>query len=1040
MSATPASHPLCPTCGAKLAPTVPPERCPACLLRLALQPADDEPVGPADIDADALPQAPGVFGEYELIEMRGRGAMGAVFTARQPSLDRLVALKILALAGHGPSDAVRRFRAEAAAAAALRHPGIVTIHDVGVYRDRHFIAMDLIEGPTLAEQVASRPMLATEAARIMSLVADAVQCAHESGILHRDLKPSNILIDAAGQPRVADFGLAKRMATDADLTIPGQVMGSPNYMSPEQARGAALGPASDVHALGAVLYHCLTGRPPFVGQTVADTLHQVIHGEPVAPRLLVAGVPRDLETIALKCLEKDPSRRYPSARALVDELGRFLRHEPIQARPVGAPERAWRWCRRRPAVASLAGAASLLLLAVAIGSPIAALRIRAERERAEDNLYAADMHLAQQALARNSRGQVRDLLDRHRPAPGAVDRRGFEWRYLWTNSESDERELLRILGGWRHLVALPGTSQLAAGNAVWDIEEPAQPVFTFPADSVALALDPTTGRLVVGGWKGLTLWSPGSWLQRDLLAGEPVHVAAFSADGRWMATGGAMLRLWSRDNDTWQPVATRARVFKNWHNAQTLAFSPDGRTLVSGTGESWANHCLLEAWSLPALEAQPALANAPQDIVSLAFSPDGNRLLAGCWNGRIRVWDWSTRREIDNAMRHHGFVGDLRFSPADPDVFATAASDRTLRLWSLRTGTELVALQGPLDQLWAMTFAPDGRTLMTLEQGGRIARWDPDTRRHQQRLISGGPRTQLLGFSADGKTLATFDETGALRFWDMARRRELEARRRMFDLTGVFTRDFEITAPVISRDQSRLALPMLDGTMQLWELADGKAHTWKAHGQRVRNAVFSAAGDALATVADDGILKVWDAGSRALRFELGVPGVLPEHDFNVPLVWTSDGRMIAVASADHILIYDGATGRLLRTLNPEGLVYSMRFTADDRLLVSGQEDFDVNFWDPRDGTLVDSVASSHQEGIYEFCFSPDGRTLVSMVDQVKLWSLATRQEVSTLRGHERNIFTGLFSPDGNLLVTGDYGGAVWLWTARPFAETDADGR
>jgi WD40 repeat protein len=245
---------------------------------------------------------------------------------------------------------------------------------------------------------------------------------------------------------------------------------------------------------------------------------------------------------------------------------------------------------------------------------------------------------------------------------------------------------------------------------------------------------------------------------------------------------------------------------------------------------------------------------------------------------------------------------------------------------------------------------------------------------------------------------------------------------------------------VISRDLDRLALPTLDGSVQLWELATGKAQTWKAHGQRVRNVVFSAAGDALATVGDDGILKVWDAGSRALRFESGVPGALPGHDFNVPLVWTSDGQMLAVATADHILIYSGVTGRLLRTLDPEGLVYSMRFTADDHILVSGQEDFDVAFWNPRDGTLVDSVASSHQEGIYEFCFSPDGRTLVSMVDQVKLWSLATRQEVSTLRGHERNIFTGLFSPDGNLLVTGDYGGAVWLWAARPFDEIDRDNR
>src|SRR5690606_6996233 len=256
-----------------------------------------------------------------------------------------------------------------------------------------------------------------------------------------------------------------------------------------------------------------------------------------------------------------------------------------------------------------------------------------------------------------------------------------------------------------------------------------------------------------GGVGGLTLWSTATWDARELLRGEAVHVVVFSKDGQRMATGGERLRLWVRDGGSWRPGAQRERAFKDWHNARTLAFAADGMTLVSGTGESWANRCELEFWSVPALERLPGLSGVPQDIVSLAFSPDGKRLVTGCWHGRIRSWDLETRREIGGEMRHHGFVSDVVFSPTDQDVFASVASDRMLRLWRLSTGEELAAQQGPFAQMWALAFGDDGSTLLTLEQGGRVARWEPVMRRNEQTLVASGPRAQLLGFSADGGTL-----------------------------------------------------------------------------------------------------------------------------------------------------------------------------------------------------------------------------------------------------------------------------------------------
>jgi eukaryotic-like serine/threonine-protein kinase len=366
----------------------------------------------------ALPRVP----FYDVQRVLGRGGAGVVYEARHLRLNRSVALKMLLAGPYARPDERERFLREAEAVAGLRHPNVVQLYDVGEVDGRAYFTMELIEGGSLAQQIQGVPQPVRKAAALVATLADAVRAAHQSGIVHRDLKPANILLTADGTPKVTDFGLARRLQGGGGLTLSGVPMGTPSYMAPEQAKGQgdAAGPTADVYALGAILYELLTGRPPFKGETAADTVHQVIFQESVPPSRLNDKVPRDLETICLKCLHKEPGRRYASAAALADDLRRFGEGRPIQARPVGRGERLWRWGRRNPTAAALLLTA-LALVGLASGGGVWQLQQRAER-RVEVARLDADLRneistgVTQTASLRKGFHfhEARDLLERAR--------------------------------------------------------------------------------------------------------------------------------------------------------------------------------------------------------------------------------------------------------------------------------------------------------------------------------------------------------------------------------------------------------------------------------------------------------------------------------------------------------------------------------------------------------------------------------------------------------------------------------------------------
>lgn len=425
---------FCAECGKQVPPGAWGELCPHCLLLR----------GAADVVpfVDALL---GVVGDYELQEEIARGGMGVVYRAWQKSLKRHVALKMMLVGQHATEEQVRRFKAEAIAGGVLHHPNIVGVHEVGSHESLPYIVMDLVDGPSLSRLLKEGPLPVARAAAYLKTIAEAIHFAHSRGILHRDLKPSNVLIDSSDQPRVMDFGLAKNLATDSSLTATGAVQGSPSYMPPEQATGdrRKVGVRSDVYSLGAMLYHLLTGRPPFVAQTIAVTLQQVETAEPLAPRLLNSSVPRDLETICFKCLEKDPERRYATAGELAEELDRFLKDEPIHARPISRPEKAWRWCRRNPLAASFAGT---VCVALAVSLWLLVLVNEAKNKQVELTKDARQSNLEKDAAAKRVLRMVEDNL-----------------AGIWANSAKPDLEIIsEDVAALSNLAILPVTNQPTA--------------------------------------------------------------------------------------------------------------------------------------------------------------------------------------------------------------------------------------------------------------------------------------------------------------------------------------------------------------------------------------------------------------------------------------------------------------------------------------------------------------------------------------------------------------------------------------------------
>jgi hypothetical protein len=718
----------------------------------------------------SVPIIPG----YTVIEELGRGGMGVVFKASSEELNRFVALKMILSGDLASPDAGARFLKEAKAVARLQHPQVVQIFRIGDHKGRPYLEMEYVDGGSLADRLNGRPWAPADSARLIESLALAVHHAHIRGIVHRDLKPANVLLTADGIPKVTDFGLAKSLGADAGLTRTDSIIGSPSYMAPEQAGGTvrSIGPATDVYSLGAILYQLLTGRPPFRAATVLDTLEQVRSAAPLPPSRFQPGLPIDLETIVLKCLEKDPAKRYPSAFALANDIQRYCAGEPILARRVGHCGRAIKWARRRPltAVLTILSAASTLLLIfvlakanVAMGrhqrETIAALKrersLKQELARTNERLAeqqrqtqealrnktvalaatSADLRRERQAsyFQRIALAEAERLAGRFGHLERALaecpaDLRGWEWRYLRQSSRHEPLAFLGHTGEVWDAVISPDGRRLASASFDYTIKlwHTATGLLERTLDghearAYSVGFDKEGTRLVSASADGTAIiWDVATGKALHVLRGhkDNVRCAAFSFDGNIVVTASwdGTLRVWNAGDGRLFRVCD-ARV--GW--ATRVAFGPDSRWVAVGGSLGRA-----ELWDVYSGQVVQAFDRKLGPILSVAFSPDGSRIATtnnALGIGVVTVWDAVSGREILEFEVKSGLIERVTFSP-DGRRLATSGWDGVVRLMDASTGREVLALRGHSDRVWGINFSPRGDALVSASADGKVLLWN----------------------------------------------------------------------------------------------------------------------------------------------------------------------------------------------------------------------------------------------------------------------------------------------------------------------------
>ena len=1074
------------------------------LLRLGLhEPKEPEPpavpvkpiLEPPVLAAATAEQPGSRIGRYRLLETIGEGGMGVVYLAQQEHpVQRQVALKFIK-PGMDSRRVIARFQAEQQTLALMEHPHIARVYDAGVAPSgRPYFVMEYVQGSPITQYCDQQKLPIEERLLLFQHVCEAVQHAHQKGIIHRDLKPSNILVtigDREVVPKIIDFGIARALSQPAGKrtlsTERGQLVGTPEYMSPEllDAGRQDIDTRSDIYSLGVLLYELLTGTTPFSEEelrqagsiemqrvireqepvrpstklsTLGDTLTNIAKRRSCTPDSLRRAVRGDLDWIVMKAMEKDRTRRYETADSLMQDLEHYLNNEPVLAHAPSTAYRFQKLVRRNKGVfAAVTVVASVLVLGALVSSWLAvratqakraenSLRVQAEaRELTMRQLaYASDMSLEQQALAMNDLGRARRLLDAHRPGPGQVDLRGWEWRYLWQECQSDARSELCHYPGHVYSVAYsPEGKMLAVAGymprfvEIWDVAGRRRIKALDPNEGHLVAFSPRGDWLATdaGDWlatdageKQIRLWRTGTWeLAAPLTLAGSVLVLKFSPDGTRLASLSTAEEVTVWQVDQWTTVRHIRGVRPRGAHIGMIDFSPDSKALAIGD----ADHRLrVVNLASGATEVNVPQAH-PEGISAVAWSPTGGIIASGSGyvGGPIRLWDAASGKLLGELPGHTSWICELIFSVNGQRLYS-ASADQTIRIWDVNEQRCLATLRGSRDEVQGLALSPDGATLASASKDGVVAFWDARTHpeEEQPRLMALG-RTGWPIFAPDSRVLAVPHE-GIVSLYDPATSEEIE---QLLQLGSDVWRVFY--SP--------------DGTLLLSAGTSGKIRVWSCAGRRLLRELGEPNVPMFVGGFGEGArqLLIVDTKGKGIWWDTRTWQVIRAFTVETKSAsWAAlspDGCLLGIGTQTGVVRWLNAeTGELLVATSAghrHHVVGNIAFSADGTQAASVAEDGTVALWDPSSLQLIVSF-KGHMQGAHAVAFSPEGRRLATGGggrEAVKLWDLATRRELITLSGQGSVFSFVAFSPDGRWLIARDWEGGLHLWHAPSWEEIEA---
>jgi eukaryotic-like serine/threonine-protein kinase len=985
-----------------------PDQCPSCGRTLHIE-GDPTPTGPA-LHSTILQfgeRKPTAFGRYVVQSRLGAGGFGTVFLAKDPQLDRPVAIKVpRGETGRSPLG-LERFAREARNIAQLRHPGIVSVFNVELDGELPFIVCEYVEGETLSDHMRKAPLSFREAARLIADVATAVDYAHGCGIIHRDIKPSNIMIASDGKPRLMDFGLAKREAIDNTVTSDHAILGTPAYMSPEQAWGGKRGPIdrrSDIYSLGTVLYQLLTRELPFHGEP-RMVLRQVIEDDPKNPRSLNADIPRDLETICEKALQKEPAGRYQTAGALADDLNRWLRGEPIEARPVTRLERSVRWCRRNPITTGLVATIAGLLVIGFCSATVMFAKERRSRMTLEEALLDNNRLLSKAYVEHANR-----YMDPVGPVDEYSPLKGLPW--LLAAHQIDESD-----PGQRDASRLRLTSAL---KMVPSVEQ----IWLHPGKISAAAAAPTGNLFFTGGLDGAgRIWkySADNAESRPLTHPAAVTAAQFSPDSKLLLTGCAdgAARLWGTDSDK----------------------------LVAG----------------PLRNAKLALGTSDRrEINNVGFSRDGS-LFATCRVSTVQIWETATQQPVGTPIELGAPLRTIEFANAD-SLFVAACSDGSTTLWEARTGKLRNRFQVVPRAFGSAAISPDGTILAGMSDARTVVMWDSKSaNKLDLPPLVHSSEVRVVRFSTDGHFLAVGTEEGTVSLWETKNAHRVWAQRvsthpvrglnfanhgpelliqtgSEWDNRRLSVLDLEhgslIAEPIaLPRVWSVdwigqadvLATSSIDGTVRVWRPEGDQAAFALLHSSNIQCAALTNDRKLLATFDGDGICCLArpdsneaPASTNIARFPVNI--LQPRAAALAP-----DGKMLAVADRNSgVSVFDLATTQIVARLEASAPLLTMAFTSDGRHLVTISEKGHLTAWNAATGERVEHQQLDCERGAQAATIQGTLCYVVG-IQHIFVRDALKPSWTGLLLRHDQKVSACCVSADGNFILSACQDGRARVW-------------